>query len=80
MQTRVRKWGNSLAVRIPKVFALEVDLAQDMLVELSLEEGKLTIVPVSPTAPSLDDLLRQITPENVHDEVNTGPVVGNEVW
>lgn len=28
----------------------------------------------------LEDLVSQITEENAHKEVSTGPAVGNEVW
>ncbi|MDQ4077236.1 MAG: AbrB/MazE/SpoVT family DNA-binding domain-containing protein [Chloroflexota bacterium] len=80
MQTRIRKWGNSLAIRIPRVFALEAELEQDALVELSLEEGKVTIVPVSELPLSLDDLLSRITEDNLHGEVDTGQAAGREVW
>ena len=39
MKTRVQKWGNSLAVRIPKSFAAEVGLHEDAAVELSVAKG-----------------------------------------
>ena len=80
MQTRIRKWGNSLAIRIPKAFAVEVELAQDVLVELALDDGRLTIVPVGEALPPLDDLLRRITPDNLHGETETASVVGREAW
>ena len=80
MRTRVQKWGNSLAVRIPKVFAQEVGLEQDGEVELSVEEGRLVIVP--PVAPTyeLDELLSGIRPSNLHEETDWGPALGKEVW
>jgi antitoxin MazE len=80
MLTRVKKWGNSLAVRIPKPFADEVGLEQNTPVEVSLVSGKLVIVPVLESALSLDQLLAQVTEDNLHSEVDTGPAVGNEVW
>ncbi len=33
MKTRIQKWGNSLALRIPKSFAVETGLDQDVLVD-----------------------------------------------
>lgn len=78
MLTRVKKWGNSLAVRIPKPFAGEVGLEQDTPVEVSLVSGKLVIVPVLESALSLDQLLAQVTEDNLHSEVDTGPAVGKE--
>jgi antitoxin MazE len=81
MQTQVKKWGNSLALRIPKAFAEEMAISTDTLVEISIIEGNLVVVPLV-EAPSyvLDDLLSQITEENLHGEVETGDPVGQEVW
>ena len=80
MLTRVQKWGNSLAVRIPKPFANEIGLEQDTPVEMSLVGGKLVVKPVREPALSLDQLLARVTEDNLHREVDTGPAVGNEVW
>ena len=79
MQARIQKWGNSLAVRIPKPFALEVGLEQNSLVAVSIEEGKLLLEPIKPSY-SLEELLAGVTKNNMHHEVETGPAVGNEVW
>ncbi len=78
MLTRVKKWDNSLAVRIPKPFADEVGLEQNAAVEVSLVGGKLVIVPVLESTLSLDQLLAQVTEDNLHSEVDTGPAVGKE--
>jgi antitoxin MazE len=80
MQSRVQKWGNSLALRIPKSFATEIGLADDTPVEISLIEGKLVIAPLPVQAYSLEALLAQITPENIHHEQETGTAAGSEVW
>ena len=80
MFTRVQKWGNSLAVRIPKSFAAEVGLEPDSEVELSLLDGKLILVPVARQRLPLAALLAQITDQNLHSEVSTGDAVGNEGW
>ncbi len=78
MRARVQKWGNSLALRIPKSFATEVGLQRETSVELSLAEGKLVITPVSKPKPTLKQLLAKVTKENLHHEVDTGPATGNE--
>ena len=80
MKTRVQKWGNSLALRIPKSFATEVGLQKETYVEISLADGKLVITPVAKPKPTLQQLLAKVTKENLHHEVNTGPTVGNETW
>ncbi len=80
MKTRVQKWGNSLALRIPKSFAAEARLAEDTPVELSLVEGQLVVRSLARKAPSLKELLRGITDENLHGEWETGPATGKEIW
>jgi antitoxin MazE len=80
MRTRVQKWGNSLALRIPKSFAAEVGLCENLAVDLSVTEGRLVIQPHSEEPLSLADLLRAVTEENLHREWDTGPAVGKEIW
>jgi len=80
MKTRVQKWGNSLALRIPKSFAVEVGLHAHADVELTLVEGTLVVQPITPQPLTLDQLLRGITDENLPGEWDTGPAVGKEVW
>ena len=80
MRTRVQKWGNSLALRIPKSFAVEAGLHVDAAVELSLVDGTLVVRPITPQPLTLDHLLRGITDENLPGEWDTGPAVGKEVW
>lgn len=80
MKTRVQKWGDSLALRIPKSFAEEAGLHADAAVELSLVEGRLVVQPITPQPLTLQELLRGITDENLPGEWDTGPAVGKEVW
>ena len=80
MLTRVQKWGNSLAVRIPKALAEDVPVREGDPVDLTVENGRLTVVPAAEPTLDLDCLLDQITPESVHGEVDTGRPVGREVW
>jgi antitoxin MazE len=80
VRTRIQKWGNSLAVRIPKSFAVEIGLEQDLPVEVSLEGEKLVILPARESKVTLERLLALVTEDNVHHEVDTGPAVGDEAW
>jgi antitoxin MazE len=80
MKTRVQKWGHSLAVRIPKSFAVEAGLRADAPVELSVVEGTLVVQPITPQPWTLEELLRGITDENLHGEWQTGSAVGKEYW
>lgn len=79
MQARIQKWGNSLAIRIPKPFALEVGLEQNSVVTVSISEGKLILELVKPSY-SLEALLADVTLDNLHQEIETGPTLGNEAW
>ncbi|MGB4548048.1 MAG: AbrB/MazE/SpoVT family DNA-binding domain-containing protein [Syntrophales bacterium] len=80
MKTRMQKWGNSLAIRIPKAFATEVGLKEESEVDVSLKSGKLVVAPVEKPGVTLKMLLEKITEENVHREVDTGPATGRESW
>lgn len=80
MQTKIRKWGNSLALRIPKSFALTANLSQDELVDVSLDEDRIIITPIHEKTYSLDKLLSHVSEENLHGEVDTGGPVGKEIW
>lgn len=80
MLSKVQKWGNSLALRIPKAFARDAQLENDSLVEISLVEGRIIITPVEAPIWVLDELLSGINEKNVHHEVDSGSAEGNEVW
>jgi antitoxin MazE len=80
MKTRVQKWGNSLALRIPKSVASEVGLQKEAPVEVSLEDGKIVVTPIAKSMPTLKQLLVKVTQENLHHEIDTGCAVGNETW
>lgn len=80
MKKRLARWGNSLAIRIPKAFPVEISLEADSPVEPSLENGKLVAAPTSKTSPRLERLLAEVNEDNLHDEVRTGPAVGGEIW
>jgi antitoxin MazE len=79
MITRVRKWGNSLGLRIPKSFAKEARMDEGVEVDLSVKRDHLEIRPVRRAQYRLEDLLAGIHPRNLHDEVRTGPAMGREL-
>lgn len=78
MRTRVQKWGNSLAVRIPKPVAEQIGLEDRAAVEMSVRNGNLILSPARPEY-SLKDLVQGITPRNKHKETDLGRPVGREV-
>jgi antitoxin MazE len=80
MKSTIQKWGNSLAIRIPKSFANEIDLFQGTEIDLILFDGKIQIEPIKKKKLSLNDLLSKVTEDNIHKEIDTGVPVGKEVW
>lgn len=80
MLTKVQKWGNSLALRIPKAFAIDAKLANDSFVEISIVDGQIIITQVVAPSWTLEELLAGINKKNIHHEVDTGLAIGNEVW
>ena len=80
MLTKVQKWGNSLALRIPKAFALDAQLVNDSFVEISIVDGQIIITPVVAPRWTLEELLAGINKNNLHHEDDTGFAVGNELW
>jgi antitoxin MazE len=79
MKTHVQRWGNSLAVRIPRVVAQELGMGEDTAVELDMLDDAL-IIRVAPSELTLEQLLASITDDSLHGEVDTGPAAGVEVW
>ncbi len=80
MRTKIQKWGNSLALRIPKAFAYQSKIREDEFVNLTLEENKIVIEPVEEKKYSLRELLSGINKTNLHSEIDFGKQVGNENW
>ncbi|HVG31385.1 MAG TPA: AbrB/MazE/SpoVT family DNA-binding domain-containing protein [Pyrinomonadaceae bacterium] len=80
MKVQVQRWGNSLALRIPKSFAVESNIEQGSVVEVSLDQGRIVVEPVRETDYTLEELLSGVTKRNLHAEVDGGAAVGKEVW
>lgn len=80
MRLKVQKWGNSLALRIPKALAVEANVASGSTVEMSLSNGELKIKPIEDQEYTLEELLSGITADNIHYEVSPGIPQGKESW
>lgn len=80
MNQQVKKWGNSLALRIPTALRDALDLNENDSVEMREENGRLVIEKKRPAHPTLEELLARITPDNIHPETDWGPPVGKEIW
>ncbi|MEK9140524.1 MAG: AbrB/MazE/SpoVT family DNA-binding domain-containing protein [Nitrospirota bacterium] len=80
MKTTAQKRGNSLAIRVPKRVAEEAGLREKDAVEIEVRKGTLVVRPHLRPAYRLEDLLKRITPRNVHQGVDFGGPVGREAW
>ncbi len=78
MTVALKKWGNSIALRIPKDIANTLHVDDNSLMELDVHDGVLTLRPQKENL--LETLVSQIDSENLHKEVDTGESVGNEEW
>ena len=80
MRISVQKWGNSLAVRIPKAIARESGIDSGSAVDLRLVKGSIVLKPEPKPRFTLDDLLAEVNDGNRHGEVQSGPPTGREAW
>jgi len=80
MKTTAQKWGNSLAIRVPKSVALQVGLKEQDDLEIEVQDGNVVLKPHVRRVYRLEDLVKQITPKNMHGEIDTGTPVGSEIW
>ena len=80
MRVQVQKWGNSLALRIPKPFAEDAGVKEGTTVQLSVADGRLVAQAVRPSRIQLKDLLAAIKKSNIHREFRTGKPSGRETW
>lgn len=79
MITTVQRWGNSLAIRIPKPFAVETDLQENSEVDIALDGDRIVVSPARKEW-RLGDLVKAISPQNLHRETSWGDSAGREVW
>ena len=82
MQTRIQKWGNSYAVRLPKATLdkLHIRAGQKVEVKESPSGKGFSVTPISHEEKTWTEIVALITPENKHSEVDWGTPVGAEVW
>ncbi len=80
MISRVVKWGNSLSIRIPKIFSNELNIDEDSQIEIKTEENRIIISPLPAARNSLEEMLSQINESNIHSEIKVGIPQGKEIW
>jgi antitoxin MazE len=77
MRTHIAKWGNSLAVRLPRDIADRINLEAGTPVEIEVDGGTLVLRPAGPRY-ALADLLAGMSPEAMHEGFDWGPDLGRE--
>ena len=80
MQAKLESWNGGLGLRIPDLLATATRLKSESVVDIVVQNGRLVVTPINAMASRLNELLDQVTDENLHEEVETGPAVGREAW
>ncbi len=80
INSSIKKWGNSLAIRIPSSVIQDLALTENSSVQITSNGVVATIQPNIRKKVSLDELVAAIKPDNTHKEVDWGKPVGKEVW
>jgi antitoxin MazE len=76
MRIRLTKWGNSLGIRLPKIFAVEMGMRSGDEIQVDIRDRSIVLS----KAETLDQLLSHVTVTNRHSETDTGDVRGKEIW
>ena len=79
MQTIIKKWGNSPALRLNAAVMKSAQLSIDQLVSVKVQKGRIVIEPMAKQEYPLDELLSGITAKNLHGEADFGGPVGKEL-
>ncbi len=80
MDARVKKWGDDFAIPIPQTLANRLNLRLDSPVNVTINGRELIISPIGQAPESLEQLLEKVTEDNRHEEIDSGPPVGKEIW
>jgi len=80
MEIQVKKWGNSLGLRIPQAIANQINIQEGSKINLVLKNNKIEITPAKSDDYHLEDFVSQISESNLHYEASSGEPQGNELW
>ena len=79
METVIKKWGNSLGIRIPSNLTKEYGMSDGSTVEFIQRKEGLVLVPKNKKS-QLFEMLAKVDAKNLHSEEDFGSSEGNEVW
>ena len=77
MEVSIKKWGNSLGIRIPQNILTKLKIKESQKLDIHIENSSIVIKPITD---ELELLLGQITPKNLHTEYDFGSPQGDEIW
>ena len=78
---KIQKWGNDLGINIPTVIANGLSLKEGIYVNLHESGNRIIIEPAKANVSyCLNDMLSEVTEDNMHHCIETGAPTGNEVW
>jgi antitoxin MazE len=78
MEAVIEKWGNKLGIKIPNLIARKLELTDGTFIEISNVGQEIHIHPKPKS--QLAAMLDSISEANIHEQVETGDPVGNEIW
>jgi len=68
MEVKIKKWGNSLGIRLNKEIAKSLSLKENDIIDIQVIDNKLVILPKQ----SLEDILSKINDNNLHNSIDFG--------
>jgi len=78
---KIQKWGNDLGINIPTVIAKGLSLKEGIYVNVHENGSRIIIEPTKANVSyCLNDMLCEITEDNIHHCIETGTPIGNEIW
>ena len=77
MEVSIKKWGNSLGIRIPQNILTKLKIKENQKLDIHIENSSIVIKPIND---ELELLLEQISPKNLHNESDFGNPLGDEIW
>ena len=78
MEAIIKKWGNSLGIRIPNFILREFSLKDGSVVDIHDKGKEIIIKPVKKN--NLPEMLSKINENNIHREIGTDGPIGKEIW
>ncbi|MEN9361217.1 MAG: hypothetical protein RL095_2752 [Verrucomicrobiota bacterium] len=79
MEGTIQKWGNSLALRLPRQLTQEAGLSEGSAIDIIEDQGRIIITP-KPRTYKLEELLQEVRDDNRHDDYSSGKPQGREIW